>query len=269
MASVRGRLVGKRAVVVGAGQSPGETIGIGRATSLLYAQAGATVLLVDRDEASAVATQTLIDGDGGSAIVHCADITAEEGCRSIAAAALEALGGIDVLQNTVGIHGSGDAVEITEAFWDEVMQTNLKGMWMTCKHVVPLMRRQRAGSVINVSSMAALGGGVSAYAASKAGVNSLTRTMALSSARYGVRINAIMPGLLDTAMGVDGNARLSGADRREVEAKRAALCPMGFEGTAWDAAYLSLFLASDEARYISGACIPVDGALGTSWFVGT
>jgi NAD(P)-dependent dehydrogenase (short-subunit alcohol dehydrogenase family) len=257
------RLLGKTAVVVGSGQTPGETIGNGRATAILLAREGARLLLVDRDVASADETRAMIHREGGQASVHQADITAEEECAALAAAATSALGHIDILHNNVGI-GIGDAgaTTLTEDGWQRIIDTNLKGMWLTCKHVIPVMRQRQSGAIINISSIAAIVGtpNMLAYKLSKAGVNALTQTLALANARYGVRVNAIMPGLMDTPMAVDAVAALRGRPRADLAAARDAQVPLQRRmGTAWDVAYAALFLASDEARFITGALLPVDG----------
>lgn len=257
-----GRLAGKTAVVVGAGQTPGATLGNGRATALLFAREGARVLVVDRDRASADETQAMIEKEGGQAEVHVADIVEEAACLALAEAAVDRLGRIDILHNNVGI-GAGDAgpTSLTEEGWDRIVDVNLKAMWLTCKHVVPVMRQQRAGAIVNISSVAAIAaaGALTAYKISKAGVNALTHSLAVTNARYGIRVNAIMPGLIDTPMAVDAVARTTGRAREEVAAARARQVPLGHQGSAWDVANAALFLASDEAAFITGVLLPVDG----------
>jgi NAD(P)-dependent dehydrogenase (short-subunit alcohol dehydrogenase family) len=258
-----GRLEGKRAVVVGGGQTPGETIGNGRATAILFAREGAEVVIVDRHAESAEDTRAAIVEEGGTAHVVVADISSEDECIRVVAESLAALGGIDILHNNVGI-GAGDAspTRLAEDVWERIMRVNLKAMWLTCKHVVPVMREQGAGAIVNISSTAAImaANSLTAYKISKAGVNALTETLASSNARYGVRANAIMRGLMDTPMAVDAAARASGRPREQLAEARASRVPMGHQGTAWDVAYAALFLASDEARFISGVILPVDGA---------
>jgi NAD(P)-dependent dehydrogenase (short-subunit alcohol dehydrogenase family) len=255
-------LDGKVAVVVGAGQTSGSTIGNGRATSLLLARAGASVLAVDRDLASATETCELVAAEGGAAHPMRADITSEADCASLAPAALERFGRIDVLVNNVGI-GTGDAgaTKLTEDAWDLIHDVNLKGMWLTCKHVLPVLRAQGSGSVVNVSSVAAVCSvGLLAYKTSKAGVNALTHSLAMSSARHGVRVNAVMPGLMDTPMAIEGIAAATGVDRDELRSARSALVPLkGGMGSAWDVARAIVFLAGDAAAFVTGAILPVDG----------
>ncbi|MDZ7679030.1 MAG: SDR family NAD(P)-dependent oxidoreductase [Acidimicrobiales bacterium] len=258
-----GRLDGKRAVVVGAGQTPGETIGNGRATALVFAREGAHVAVVDRRADSAEETAQMVTDEGGRAEVIEADISSEDACVRLVGEARERLGGIDILHNNVGI-GAGDAspVRLESEVWDRIMNVNLKAMWLTCKHVVPVMREQGGGSIVNISSTAAImaANSLTAYKISKAGVNALTQSLASGNARHGIRANAIMPGLMDTPMAVDAAARASGRPREQLADARAGRVPLGHQGTAWDVAYAALFLASDEARFISGVVLPVDGA---------
>jgi NAD(P)-dependent dehydrogenase (short-subunit alcohol dehydrogenase family) len=261
-----GRLAGKTAVVVGAGQTPGATLGNGRATAILFAREGAQLLLVDRDPASVEETRALIQREAGTEAVHVeilvTDITSEAACVDLAEAAMASLGRIDVLHNNVGI-GQGDAgpASVTEVAWDRIFDVNLKAMWLTCKHVLPVMREQRAGAIVNISSVAAVAaaGSLTAYKVSKAGVNALTQTLAMTNARFGIRANAIMPGLIDTPMAVDAPARAAGVARDELARARVRLVPLGHQGTAWDVAHAALFLASDEAAFITGVVLPVDG----------
>jgi NAD(P)-dependent dehydrogenase (short-subunit alcohol dehydrogenase family) len=258
---VAGRLQGKRAIVVGAGQTPGQTIGNGRATALLYAREGAHVLLVDRDLDSARETQAMIEAEGGRALSHQGDVVSEADCRVLAEAAVEALGGVDVLHNNVGV-GAGDSgvTSLAEEVWDHILDVNLKGTWFTCKHVLPVMRRQRGGAIVNISSIAAVAAAnIVAYKVSKAGVNALTRQIAVANARFGVRANAVMPGLMNTPMAIEGISRARHVDREALIRERDAQVPLGKMGTAWDVAYASLYLASDEARFVTGALLPVDG----------
>jgi NAD(P)-dependent dehydrogenase (short-subunit alcohol dehydrogenase family) len=256
------RLAGKAAVVVGAGQTPGETMGNGRATALTFAREGARVFAVDRDQASLDETVRMIRDAGGDATGHVASIGAEDVCRDLVAAAQGALGRIDILHNNVGI-GADDAgvSSLEERSWDRIMDVNLKAMWLTCKHVLPVMREQRAGAIVNISSLAAIAaaGNLVAYKISKAGVNALTQSIAASNARFNIRANAIMPGLMDTPMAVDAPARATGRERADLASARASRVPLGHQGTAWDVANAALYLASDEAAFVTGVLLPVDG----------
>lgn len=260
------RLAEKVAVVVGAGQTPGSTIGNGRATSLLFARQGARVLLVDRDQASAEDTRVMIEAEGCTAVVYAADITDESQAAGIPAACLGAFGRLDVLVNNVGI-GAGDSgvVSMDRGVWDRIFEVNLTGLMLTCKHVIPVMREQGGGSIVNISSIAAVTSTrMAAYTSSKAAVNALTMHLAGANARHGVRVNAIMPGLLDTPMAIESISAATGVDVEQVRAGRHAVVPLGKHmGTAWDTAYAALFLASDEAGFVTGAVLPVDGGQST------
>ncbi|MEE9281323.1 MAG: SDR family NAD(P)-dependent oxidoreductase [Myxococcota bacterium] len=256
------RLENKVAIVVGAGQTPGDTIGNGRATAILFAREGARVMLVDRDLASARETEEMIRDEGGECFSFEADITSEANCKLLAQACVKQYVRIDVLHNNVGI-GTADAgvTRLGEQAWNRILDTNLKGMFLACKHVLPTMREQRSGSIVNISSVAAVAAtGMVAYKISKAGVNALTQALATSGARYGIRANAIMPGLMNTPMAIEGFLRARDISREELIARRDAQVPLGGKmGSAWDVAYAALFLASDEARFITGVILPVDG----------
>lgn len=256
------RLEDKVAIVVGAGQTPGDTIGNGRATSILFAREGARVVLVDHNLESALETQAMIEAEGGACFSFQADVTREDDCRGFVQAAIEAYGRIDVLHNNVGIGGGDDEIlSLTEAAWDRIMSVNLKGMFLSSRSVLPVMREQRAGSIINISSIAAVcSTGIVAYKTSKAGVNALTQQIALENAKYNVRANAIMPGLMNTPMAIEGISKARGVPKEDLIRQRDASVPLGGKmGTAWDVAYAALFLASDEAKFITGVVLPVDG----------
>jgi NAD(P)-dependent dehydrogenase (short-subunit alcohol dehydrogenase family) len=262
---VAGRLQDKTAVVVGAGQTPGETIGNGRAIALLFAREGVRVLCVDRDLGRAEETVALIEAEGGAALAHRADVRSAEACEAMAAAAQEALGDVDILVNNVGVGGGGDgpAHRLTEDAFDRIVSVNLKGCWLATRAFLPRMRERGAGAIVNISSLAGIAGGAqAAYEISKAGVNRLTTSVAQSNAGKGVRCNAVAMGLLDTPMAVAGIAQASGQEQEQVRAARNARVPLGGRmGTAWDTAYAALFLASDEARFITGVVLHVDGGM--------
>ena len=262
-----GRLENKTAIVVGAGQAAGETIGNGRAAAILFAREGAEVLCVDRRLDAAQATAAEITEAGGRARAFEADVSKAEDCTRIVEAARQDWARIDILHNNVGIGGGGDgpAHRLEEKAWDRIMAVNLKGMWLTIKAVIPVMREQGGGAIVNVSSLASIAGGNQlAYEVSKAGVNRLTTSVAAANARHLIRCNAILPGFLDTPMAVDGIARASGRPRDEVRQQRDERVPLGGRmGTGWDTAYAALYLASDEAAFVTGVLLPVDGGMAT------
>ncbi len=261
-----GRLEGKAAVVVGAGQTPGETIGNGRAMAILFAREGARVLCVDRVGERAEETAAMIRTEGGAAFALQADGTRAADAAAIIGEAVARLERLDILVNNVGIGGGGDgpAHKVEEAAFDRILSVNLKGMLLVTRAALGVMREQRAGAIVNISSLAARSGGIQvAYEVSKAAVNRLTISTAQGQARYGVRCNAVQPGLMDTPMAVAGIAAASGRPEAEVRAERDAAVPLGRRmGTGWDTAYAALFLASDEAKFITGVVLPVDGGLG-------
>jgi NAD(P)-dependent dehydrogenase (short-subunit alcohol dehydrogenase family) len=260
------RLKDKVAMVIGAGQRPGPTLGNGRATALLFAREGARVLAVDRSLDSAEETAGWIGKEGGEAYAFPADVTDESSLQAAVAACLERWKRIDVLHYNVGISiAGGDApvTEITAEAFDRIVAVNLRGMVMACKHTLPVMRRQRSGVILLISSMAAWSDyPYVTYKTSKAAVIALAQQIAIQNAKDGIRANVILPGLIDTPMAVDTRAETTGRPREDIVAERNARVPMGKMGTAWDVAYAALFLASDEAAFITGVALPVDG--GTS-----
>jgi NAD(P)-dependent dehydrogenase (short-subunit alcohol dehydrogenase family) len=258
---VAGRLEGRVAVVVGGGQTPGETVGNGRATAVAFAREGARVFVVDRDAARAEKTAAEIVAEGGEAEAHAADATRDEACETLIAAAVARFGTVDVLHNNVGI-GAGDTSpsRMTEDVWDRVNAVNTKSVVFPCKHALPVMRAAGRGVITNISSVAAVCSvSIVAYQASKAAINAYTRSLAIGNGRHGIRANVIMPGLMNTPMAIEGYVAM-GRERDEVVAARDAQVPLaGGMGSAWDVAWASVFLASDEARFITGVLLPVDG----------
>jgi NAD(P)-dependent dehydrogenase (short-subunit alcohol dehydrogenase family) len=258
------RLAGKVAVVIGAGQSPGEGFGNGRATAMRFAREGAHVLAVDRRIESAEETAAMIRAEGFDSIAFAADVTRETDTAAAMQSAKTRWGSLDVLHNNVGVSlGGGDAelLNITEDAFDNVYRINLRGMAFACKHAVKIMREQRSGVIVNIASAAAIENfPYVAYKTTKAGVIALTQQLALQHAPFGVRANCILPGLINTPMAVDTRAARFNRPRAEVEAERDAKIPLrGKQGTAWDVANAALFLASDEASFITGASLVVDG----------
>ncbi|KKN24553.1 hypothetical protein LCGC14_0893690 [marine sediment metagenome] len=256
------RLKNKIVIVIGAGQQPGDTIGNGRAISILFAREGARVMLVDRNLESAKETNSMIDKESGESFAFEANILIEKDCQRIVEKCLEIYGRIDVLVNNVGIAvGDQRIVNLREEVWDKIIDTNLKGMFFTCKHVLPIMEKQESGSIINISSIAAVSvTPLFAYKVSKSGVNSLTHQIAMRYAKYGIRVNAIMPGLMNTPIAIEGFARSTGRPKKDIIEARNRRVPLkGGMGDAWDTAYAALFLASDEAKFITSVILPVDG----------
>lgn len=257
-----GRLAGKAAIIVGAGQTPGDTIGNGRATALLFAREGATVMAADRDLGSAEETVAMIVEEGGKATAIQVDATDESDCQRLIQETHQALGRIDVLHNNVGI-GGADAgpAHITEEVWDRILDVNLKSAIFPCKHVLPIMREQQSGSIVNVSSVAAVcATGIVAYKTSKAGLNAYTQSLAIGNAKHGIRANVIMPGLMNTPMAIEGISEGTGVPKDVLIEKRNAQVPLRARmGTAWDVAHAAAFLASDDAGFITGVALPVDG----------
>jgi NAD(P)-dependent dehydrogenase (short-subunit alcohol dehydrogenase family) len=259
------RLKDKVAVVTGAG-SVGPGWGNGKAMSVLFAREGARLFAVDIDKAAAEETQEIITGEGGTCATFVADVSVEEQVRSLVEACMDAYGRIDVLVNNVGIAVVGGPAELDEAMWEHLMGANLKSAYLTCHHVLPIMERQEAGSIVNNASIAAFGWcGVNYgfYAASKGAMISMTRSIAIQFARQGIRANCVLPGLLNTPLVHKALTKVYG-DEGDIEnliRTRDGQCPMGHMGDAWDTAYAALYLASDEAKYVTATEITVDGGM--------
>lgn len=261
------RLNDKSAIIFGAGQAPGasEAIGNGRATALVFAREGARVCCVDRHLDSAEETAAMIADGGGVAMALQADVTDEAAIAAAVTACREAWSRIDVLHNNVGVSiEGGDAAlaDISRSTFDRIMDVNLLGTMLACKHVVPIMRDQGNGAIVNISSASAYWTGhpTVLYPASKMAMISFTRQLAIQNADRGVRANAILPGLMDTPMAVDRRVEALGRTREAIAAERDARVPLlGGMGNGWDVAHAALFLASDEARFITGIEMPVDG----------
>lgn len=247
---------------MGGGQTAGDTIGNGRATAILFAREGAKVLVVDRRLDSARDTVDMIASEGGSAVAIEADATSDSACAELVKNCLDSHGRVDILHNNVGIGGSdAGPAHIEEESWDLILAVNLKSVVFPCKAVLPSMREQRSGAIINISSIAAVcSTGIVAYKTSKAGINAYTQSLAIGNAKYGIRANVIMPGLMETPMAIEGISKGLGIDKQELIKTRNAQVPLGGKmGTAWDVAHAALFLASDEAGFITGVALPVDG----------
>lgn len=249
------RLAGKVAIVTGAG-SRADGIGNGRAAAILFAREGARVLLVDQSEKAAAETLARIKDEGGEAAVFAADVTRSEDCRAMVDDAVRRWGRLDILDNNVGIGGRATVVEVSEADWDHLMRVNVTSMMLTGKHAVPAMAKGGGGAIVNISSISALRPrGLTPYSVSKGAVIALTRAMAIDHAPQGIRVNCIAPGPVYTPMVyADGMSD-------ELRDRRRRASPLGIEGSGWDIGYAALFLVSDEARYVTGVVLPVDGGV--------
>jgi NAD(P)-dependent dehydrogenase (short-subunit alcohol dehydrogenase family) len=250
---VSGRLAGKVAIVAGAG-SRGPGLGNGKAAAILFAREGASVLCVDAQIARAEETVGIIKGEGGAASAFAADVTRAADCRAMVGAALARHDGLHILHNNVGIESRKNVLETTEEDWDRVMTVDLKSMLLATQAAIPIMAERGGGSIICVSSVAAMRGhGRTAYAAAKAGVIGFVRSVAAQVGRQGIRVNAIAPGMVWTPMVED-----LGPEARE---RRRNASPLGTEGSGWDVGWAAVFLASDESRWITGQTLVVDGGV--------
>jgi len=256
------RLKDKVALVFGAG-SVGPGWGNGKATAVAYAREGARVFAVDRNLAAAEETAGIIRSEGFQASAHACDVTKSEQIAALVAETEAAAGRIDILHNNVGVTEMGGPIEASEESWQRVLDVNVTSVFLTCKHVLPIMLRQGKGAIVNISSLAAVrwtGYPYISYYAAKAAVNQVTVGIALQYAAQGIRANAIMPGMMNTPLIYQ---QISGqyASPEDMVKARDAACPMGHMGEGWDIAWASVFLASDEAKYITGVCLPVDGGI--------
>ncbi|MCK8781424.1 SDR family oxidoreductase [Rhizobium sp. NTR19] len=256
------RMQDKVVLVFGAG-SVGPGFGNGKAAAVAYAREGGKVVCVDVDLEAAKNTVEVIESEGGTALALSADVTQSTQIASVVEQTLNRFGRIDVLHNNVGINLPGGAAEATEESWRKVMDVNLTSAFLTCKAVLPIMERQGNGAIINISSLASIrwtGYPYVSYYASKAALNHFTRAIAVEYAAKGIRANTILPGLMDTP---HIQKQISGyyGSAEEMKAKRDALSPMKRQGDGWDIAWASVFLASDQAKYITGIELPIDGGL--------
>ena len=254
MAERKPRLEGKVAVVTGAG-AQGSIMGNGKASAILFAREGARVLLIDVVEERAQETLEVITSEGGEASVFVADVSKAADCKALVDAAVQRWGKLDILHNNVGISSSGTVVEVSEEEWDRIMTVNLKSMMLTSKYAVPVMAAAGGGAIINISSVGAIRPrGLTAYTVSKGGVIALTQAMAVDHAKQGIRANCIMPGPVYTSM-------VAPRIDDELRERRRLASPLQVEGAAWDVAWAALYLASDEARWVTGVILPVDGGV--------
>jgi len=255
-----GRVEGKVAIVTGAGSTPGPGVGTGKASAVLLAREGAKVVLVDLHPERAEETRRMIEDDGGTALVVGADATNAGECEAMVAAAVDAFGTVDILVNNIGLAALGTVVDLSEQDWDRAFDINLRTAFLTSKYVVPVMAAQGAGSIVNMGSISALrGDGTAAYSAAKGALMALTVDMAYSHGRQGIRVNAVAPGHITTPMVMSVSAPGPRAEFMNQMRSEAGL--LGTPGTGWDVGWAVLFLASDEARWITGATLPVDSGV--------
>lgn len=262
-------LAGKVGIVMGAGQVRGDTIGNGRAAALVFARAGARLLLVDRSETAARETAQCISDEGGAAEILQADWTDPVACNAVAARCMALWSRVDFLHNNVGILGNEpDTTRPTPDEFHRVIEINLTGCLNSCNAILPIMRAQGVGSIVNISSIAAVAStGQLAYGLSKAALNALGRELSMLNASHGIRVNTVMPGLLNTPMAIEHKSRQENTEKRLLREKRNALIPLnGGMGSGWDTAWASLYLHSDAAKFVTGVELPVDG--GQSAMVG-
>ncbi|MBS28753.1 MAG: 3-oxoacyl-ACP reductase [Alphaproteobacteria bacterium] len=258
------RLTDKVAIVTGAG-SIGDGWGNGKATAVVYAREGARVLCADVNSDAARETADIIVGEGGTADIFAVDVTDSGQVAAMIEAAVTGFGRIDVLHNNVGIAEVGGPVDTSEESWDRVHDVNLKSAYLTSKYAIPHMLEQGEGAIVNVSSIAGerwLGVPYISYATTKAAMTQMTRVIARQYAPDNIRCNAVLPGLMQTPMVAHSlQGAYADVDVDELWKARNAQVPMDRVGDAWDVAYAALFLASDEARYVTGATLVVDGGL--------
>ena len=259
-----GRVQDKVALVTGAG-SIGPGWGNGKASAVLMAREGAKVFAVDLNPEAAEETRKIIEDEGGECEAHVADVTKADAVTAMVGACTVRFGRIDILHNNVGGSAPGGPVEMDEEVWDRQMNHNLKHVYLTCKQVLPIMEAQGNGAIVNMSSVAALsftGAHHIAYDATKAAIIRFSQAVAMQYAAKGIRCNTVIPGQMHTPL---VEARLAGdragGDAERLIQERNARCPMGHMGDGWDVAYAVLYLASDEAKYVTGTQILVDGGL--------
>ena len=247
------RLKGKVAIVTGAG-SRGPGLGNGKATAILFAREGAKVLCVDNDVARAEETVKTITDEGNTGRAFAADVTRASACAAMVEEAVSRWGGLDILHNNVGIESRLDLMETTEEEWDRIMAVDLKTMFLATQAAVPAMEKRGRGAITCVSSIAAMvGHGRTAYAAAKAGVIGLVTSLAVQLGPKGIRVNGIAPGQVWTPM-----VERLGPEARE---RRRKASPLGTEGTGWDVGWGAVYLASDEARWVTGHVLVIDAGL--------
>jgi NAD(P)-dependent dehydrogenase (short-subunit alcohol dehydrogenase family) len=256
----RGRVEGKAAVVTGAGSTPGPGVGTGRATAIVLAREGAAVLLADLHLDRAEETLRRIEAEGGSGTTFVGDMTRSADCEAMVELAVQTFGRLDILVNNIGAAIAGNVVDTNEEDWDRVLDVSLRTAFLASKHAIAVMAAQGGGAIVNVGSISGFrGGNYVGYSAAKGGVHALTVDMAFSHGRQGIRVNAVAPGHITTPLLYSVAGQTPETDFRQGLA--AASNMLGTEGTAWDVASAVTFLASDEARWITGVTLPVDAGV--------
>lgn len=255
-----GRVEGKAAIVTGAGSTPGPGIGTGKAAAIVLAREGASVLLVDLFPERAEETLTMIEREGGKAVVFGTDVSTADGCQAMVQAAVDTFGTLDILVNNIGRAAVGTVVDTTEEVWDQALNINLRTAFLASKYAVPVMAEKGSGAIVNIASISALrGDGTVAYSAAKGGLIAMTVDMAYSHGRQGIRVNAIAPGHITTPMVLSVSA--PGARAEFMNTMRAEAGLLGTPGDGWDVGWAAAFLASDEARWITGVTLPVESGV--------
>ncbi len=257
------RMKDKVVLVTGAGSS-GEGWGNGKAAAVLYAREGAKIFAVDRRIQAAQETQSIIRGEGGGCEAYAADVSSSEEVAGMVNACIQAFGRIDVLHNNVGIVETGGPVEMSEESWERVIRVNQTSVFLTCKHVLPHMEAQGHGAIVNIGSIAGIrwiGFPYLAYSAAKAAMIAMTTNIAVQYAPKGIRANCVLPGLMNTPLIREPLKNQYGGKVDDMISQRDKQSPTGKMGDAWDTAYAALYLASDEARYVTGASLVVDGGI--------
>ena len=261
-----GRVAGKVALVTGAGQVDGPGTGTGRATARLLAGHGARVVIADIDPERIEVTRKEIASSGGTATAVVGDVTNAADAERFTRAALDTYGGLDILVNNVGVSVPGSVVSTPESTWDQMLDVNLKSVYLCSRAAIPAMAASGGGSIVNISSIGALRAiGFAAYSAAKGGMISLTQEMAAAHGHQGIRVNVVVPGSIQTPRAGHAADKL-GEDIEEVKRRAAAVIPLGrvTTGTGWDIGYAALFFASDESQWITGQVLSADGGSGVT-----
>jgi NAD(P)-dependent dehydrogenase (short-subunit alcohol dehydrogenase family) len=260
-ATARGRVEGKVAIVTGGGQVDGPGIGTGKASSILLARHGASVVLVDREPERAEVTQKEIEQAGGRAVVVAGDVTNAADCERMTKSALDEFGRLDILVNNVGVSVPTTIVDLSEDTWSQQIDINLKSVFLVSKYAIPAIAANGGGAIVNISSIGALRSiGFAAYSAAKGGMISLSQEMAAQHGPQGIRVNVVVPGSIQTPR-TKGATQKLGTSIEDSVRRSSAVLPLGrtTRGTGWDIAYAVLFLVSDESSWITGQVLAADG----------